>query len=130
MGLMICQKIIERCKGTLTVNSKGENQGTQFAFAIKMTQVEDDNPRIFAKHNFNTKSASLDLPQLKSDLKSDRRISKLDTIEESEPLNRESNIMHQINSNSKSNTHFDGSDGSLFEKSSETMINLKANRCL
>ena len=28
MGLVICKKIVEGCRGTLTVNSRGENKGT------------------------------------------------------------------------------------------------------
>ena len=39
MGLVICKKIVEGCLGTLTVNSRGENKGTQFVFTMRMTQT-------------------------------------------------------------------------------------------
>ena len=36
MGLMICQKLVELNKGTITVESDGVDQGSTFTFTMKM----------------------------------------------------------------------------------------------
>ena len=50
MGLVICKKIVEGCLGTLTVNSRGENKGTQFVFTMRMPCVTS------ADETFNSKA--------------------------------------------------------------------------
>ena len=40
MGLMICENLVKMNKGTISVHSNGENQGSVFSFTMMMKPVE------------------------------------------------------------------------------------------
>ena len=40
MGLMICQNLVKMNKGTISVHSNGENQGSVFSFTMSVKPVE------------------------------------------------------------------------------------------
>ena len=42
MGLMICQKLVDKNGGTISVHSEGENKGSVFSFTMKMKRYEED----------------------------------------------------------------------------------------
>ena len=41
MGLMICQNLVRMNKGTISVHSNGENQGSVFSFTMLVKPVEE-----------------------------------------------------------------------------------------
>ena len=42
MGLMICQNLVDKNGGTISVHSEGENKGSVFSFTMKMKRYEED----------------------------------------------------------------------------------------
>ena len=40
MGLYICKHIVEKCGGTITIYSEGENKGTTVSFTMKMRKMD------------------------------------------------------------------------------------------
>ena len=42
MGLMICENLVDKNGGTISVHSDGENKGSVFSFTMKMKRYDED----------------------------------------------------------------------------------------